>query len=446
VKRCSHSDSASTRLWCETPSDRTLTQRLPEIRFTRSSLAPKQFCILICGLLAQPVANLCLAAEWSVEPSASIQGTYDDNILLTPFPHSSVWGIILSPEVKFSRKSETLETTGGLKLNFNRYSDEGLDTEDVFLTFLSSYRAERNILGLTIDATRDSTLLGELSETGVVQARRQRDQLVIHPSWSRLLTETTLIKADYSHRVANYEDTSGSGLIDYRDQTASATLQYSLSKRTVLNLATYYDRYETDPSNFEATTYGIQAGVNHQFSETLRGELTLGTYKIESTIASQALVCTGPVLLGICFGQLTRVPLAREESSSGYTLSANLEKRWETTLLSGRLSREINPSGVGSLVQVDTLSASWIHDFSPTLKASVGASAYRSRYIGDIVIDSDSQYYAFEPKLSWRMTEQWTLDAGYRHSRVEYETSEDATGNTVYLMLSYSWPKIAVSR
>jgi hypothetical protein len=285
-----------------------------------------------------------------------------------------------------------------------------------------------------------------LSETGVVQPRRQRNRLVINPSWSRSLTEKTLVKVDYSDSVVNYEDTSGTGLIDYRDQTASATLQHALTMRTVLNLSAYYDRFETDPANFKATTHGIATGVNHQFSETLRGELTLGARKTQSTVASQALICTGPVLFGICFGQLTRTTLAREESSSGYTLSANLEKRWETTVVSGRLSRDITPTGVGALVERDTLSASWIRDVSPTLKASLGASAYRSRYIGDIVSGSDSQYYSVEPKLSWRMTERWTLDTGYTHSRVEYETSEDATANTVYLMLSYIWPKIAVSR
>jgi hypothetical protein len=358
-----------------------------------------------------------------------------------------VWGTTLSPEVKFSRRTETLETTGGLKLNVNRYSgDEALDTEDVFLAFLSSYRAERNILGLNIDATRDSTLLSELSETGVVQARRQRNRLVINPSWSRSLTEKTLVKVDYSDSVVNYEDTSGTGLIDYRDQTVTATLQHSLSKRTVLNLAAYYDRFETDPENTEAKVYGIQAGVNHQFSETLGGELTLGVYQTESTIASQALVCTGPVLFGICFGQVTRVTLGREESSSGYTVSAGLEKRSETSVVSGRLSRDIKPTGVGSLVETDTLSVTWAKDLSPTHKASVVASTYRSRYIGDTVTSSDSRYYTIGPTLSWRMTERWTLDAGYSYSRVEYETSEDATANTAYLMLSYIWPKIAAPR
>jgi hypothetical protein len=414
-------------------------------RFRAFSLAPKLF--LLFGIWAQLAADSCLAAEWSVEPSVSLREEYTDNFFFTTGARSSVWGTTLSPEVKFSRKSETLETTGGLKLNFNRYSgEEGLDTEDVFLTFLSSYRAERNTLGLNINATRDSTLLSELAETGVVQARRQRDQLIVNPSLSRLLTETTLIKIEYIQRDTNYEDAPGTSLIDYRDQAAAATLQYTLSARTVLSFSAYYDRFETDPANFEAKTHGIQTAVNHQFSETLRGELGLGAYKIESTVASQALVCTGPVLLGTCFGQLTRVTSSTEESTSGYTLSANLEKRWETTVLSGRLSREISPTGVGSLVQVDTLSASWIHDLSPTLKASIGASAYRSRYIGDIVSNSDSQYYNFEPRLSWRMTEWWTLDAGYKHSRVEYENSGDATANTVYLMLSYNWPKIAASR
>jgi hypothetical protein len=414
------------------------------------SLAPKLFCILFFGIWAQLVAGACLAAEWSVEPSVSLRGEYNDNILLITGPHSSVWGVTFSPEVKFSRKSETLETTGGLKLNFNRYTGdeaEGLDSEDVFLTFLSSYRAERNILGLNVNVTRDSTLQSELSETGIVQARRQRNQLIINPSWSRTLTETSLIKLEYINRGVDYDDTTGTSLIDYRDQAAAVTLQYELSARTILNLSAYYDEFETDPANFKATTYGIQGGVKHRFSETLQGELSLGTRKTESEIASQALVCTGPILFGLCFGQVTTVRSAREESSSGYTLNAILEKRLETAVVSGRLSREINPTGVGSLVETDALSASWTNDLSPTLKASVAASAYKARYTEADLSGSDSQYYTVEPRLSWRVTERWTLDGGYSYSRVKYDAvSETATANIVYALLSYSWPKIAASR
>ena len=46
---------------------------------------------------------------------------YNTNLALTPDPHPTVWGLILSPDVKFSGATETLTVTGGLNLSFNRY-------------------------------------------------------------------------------------------------------------------------------------------------------------------------------------------------------------------------------------------------------------------------------------------------------------------------------------
>src|SRR5438105_8907936 len=133
----------------------------------------KRLCALLWGIL-QPLtaADLCRAAEWSMEPSVGLRAEHNDNIQFTSAPHPSVWGTILSPDVKFSGQTETLTVTGGLRLNFNRYFGEhGLDSTDHILSLRSSYKAERNILGLNIDSIRDSTLVSELNETGLVQAR-----------------------------------------------------------------------------------------------------------------------------------------------------------------------------------------------------------------------------------------------------------------------------------
>jgi len=281
----------------------------------------------------------------------------------------------------------------------------------------------------------------------VVLARRQRSLLTANPQWTRLLTERASISASYAYTAVNYSSISGIGLTDYRDQSGTVGFQYNLTERDALNFTGYYDQYDTKPSTIQARNFGVQGQVDHDFSERLHGALAAGWRKTKSTLESHALVCNGPVILGICFGSLTELAFVTKESSSGYTLNAFLEQRSETTTLNGRLSREINPSGAGSLIQTDRVQATWSERWTPKLSASVDAAAYRSRYIGGLITSSNGRYYRVEPRLTWRITEEWSLDGGYVYARQKYDSVPiSAAANVVYVVLSYRWPKISVSR
>jgi hypothetical protein len=412
-------------------------------------VAPSRFCIVLCGLLQQLAAHPAHAAEWSMEPTVGFSANYNDNITLTAAPHPTVWGLQLSPAVQFSGETETLKVTGGLRLGFVRYyGEEGLDHNDYYFTSRTSYKAgERDVLGLNLAANSDPTLVTELETTGVVVAYRQRTQLTANPSWSRSLTETTAVTASYTYTGVNYADTTGTSLIDYSDQTGSLGLQTILDEKNRASVAAYYDRYQTSPASFLANTYGIQAGIDHYFSETLHGTLVAGVRKTQSTTTAQALVCDGPILFGICFGNLITLTSVNDQSSTGWTFNAGLEKRWgETTTVSGRLSREIYPTGNGQLVQTSRVQLAWTEQWSPTVTAYVTASAYQSVYVGGTVTGSNSNYYRIEPRLSWHITDEWVLSALYSYSRVKYESATSASANAAYLTLSYAWPKMSVSR
>ena len=88
-------------------------------------------------------------AEWSFEPSVGLRTEYNDNIPLTPEPHPSVWGMILSPDVKFSGATETLTVTGGLNLSFNRYLDQPqLNIDNYDLSLRSSLQGRTGCPGI----------------------------------------------------------------------------------------------------------------------------------------------------------------------------------------------------------------------------------------------------------------------------------------------------------
>ena len=400
-------------------------------------------CLSLFSLTAQ-------SAEWSIEPSVSVREEYNDNIRLTTLPHKSVWGTSLTPAVNFSSKTEISEITGGARLNFYRYSGEpNLDSNDQIFSLLSKYKTERNTFGLNGSYVRDSTLASELISTGVVQARKQRGNLTLNPSWTTFASERTWFTLDYQLSRVKYDDAAAAGLNDYNNQTASVSAVHRLSEQDQLSGTIYYSKYETSPANFKSNTTGLRLGITHDFSETFNGSLTLGTRSTLSKSQQNALVCPAPVILcqfGLVSFQV--VPFTTETRSDGYTLNASLNKQFETTTLSGQISREANPSANGALVQADRIGFSVANKFAPTLTGSVDASIYRSRYIGNIITSSNSRYYTVGPRLSWRMSEWWSLDTGYTHSRQEYDNASAAaaTANSAYVLVRYDWPKLAVSR
>ena len=216
----------------------------------------RRACVPACLMIGAIAAGTAHAAEWSMESSVALRTEYDDNIELTAGSHPTVWGILLAPEIKFSGATETLNVTGGLRASVNRYFGEsGLDDIDHALTLRSSYKAERDVFGLDIDSVRDSTLVSELLETGVVQARRLRDRLAANPSWRRHLTEAMALTASYSYTDVRYADTNNTSLIDYRDQQATVGVQWNPDERDLLTVTGYYDWYETNPKTFDAKTY-----------------------------------------------------------------------------------------------------------------------------------------------------------------------------------------------
>ena len=411
-------------------------------------VALRRFWVTLCGVCQLWAVGPSLGAEWSAEPSVVVRGEYNDNLSLTPAPHPSVWGTILSPDIKFSGATETLTVTGGLNLSFDRYYGEaGLNTNNYDFSLRSSYKGERDTLGLDVDAIRDPTLVSELATTGVVLAYRQRNGVTAKSSWNRSLTEATALIANYSFTNVHYDDTAGTSLIDYQDQSASFGVQSNLDERSLVSVSAYYDRYETNPSSFTADTYGIQGGYERAFSETLRGNITVGWRRTQSTIQSNALVCNGPIIVGVCFGTITEVTSAQKNTTSGYTLNAFLEKRSETDALSSQVSREIYPTGVGSLVQTDRVQVGWTKQWSETFSSSLSAAAYKSQYIGGVVTGSDSRYYTIEPRLSWRLSEWWVIDAGYHYAHQKSQSNPlSASANVVYLSVRYAWPKLSVSR
>lgn len=369
------------------------------------------------------ITPCALAAEWAIEPSVETRGSVTDNINLMPNVHDNVFGWTVAPNVVFARRTEATEVAGTARLGINRYpGNSDLDTDDATLSLTSQLRDERNTYGLSAAYIRDSTLQTELATTGIVQARKQRNLVSLSPSWNYSLTERASVFAQYRDDQVKYQ--AGAGLEDYTNRQATAGYQHLLSERSTATVSGSYNRYETDTGGTLTTSYGLSVGLTHSPVEPLTLGLGIGARRSDTTITNMATSKT---------------------SDDGLTFNASADYKWERTHANVAASRDINPSGTGQVVQTDQLAIGIGHQFSERLSGNANAAYLLSRYIAGP--GSDTEYINLNSSLGWNLDESWRAGAGYSFAYQRVKGGPDsASANTIYLSISYNWPKISISR
>lgn len=434
-------------LWCLKPEGKRAD------RVSSNSYLCVSFAITTLAFTL--ASGYAFSAEWSAEPSVTLRQEYNDNINLTSAPHKPVWGTILSPAITFSGKSETLQVSGGAQLNFNRYTGaKGLDSDDRIFTFASKYSTERDVWGLSVYSKRDSTRASELASTGSVLPRAQRNSLSINPSWTHTLTERMSLRLAYSLSDTKYDGGTSVGLVDSKYNAATASLIYLLGDTDKLSVSGTRSKSVSTNSS-KSTTDEIRVGLTHDFSETLQGDAEIGVRRTTSTFLAPVYTCDllfGVLPInGVCnfFGQRFPARLLYSPqtfTSRGTSLNLGLTQQFGgTDTFSGRLSRDINPSGRGVTLQTDHLSLGYSKRFSETLSGLINTDFYRTGYQGNA--GQGSQYLAISPSLSWRLSEWWYLDSGVQYARQKYDgAATSVSSNLIYGSIRYNWPKISESR
>jgi hypothetical protein len=401
---------------------------------------------VLVAMVIGTIAPCALGAEWAIEPSIESRASNTDNINLTPNVHENVLGISVSPRVTFARRTEATEVAGTASLGINRYpGNSGLDTDDASLSLTSQLRGERSSYGLSAAYIRDSTLQTELATTGIVQTRRQRDLVTLSPSWSYSLTERSSVFAQYRYDQAKYQ--AGAGLSDYSSQQGSGGYQYLLSERTTATLSGGYSRYKTDDGSILTNSNSVNIGLTHNPIERLTLALGIGARRSDTKITNTVTFCPfGSVIICNAFGiPLETLTATSNTSDNGLSYNASADYKWESMTANFVASRDIYPTGTGLVVQTDRFAIGIGHQFSEKLSGNASAAYLFSRYIGGLA--SDTEYYRLDSGLSWKLDQWWSAGAGYSfaYQRVK-GVPDNASANTVYLSISYNWPKISISR
>ncbi|MDP2381542.1 MAG: hypothetical protein Q8N00_01925 [Nitrospirota bacterium] len=407
----------------------------PNVGFNRSSLGTRLrvrlfACLCVAMLTAAGVQGEAGAAEWSAEPSLSVKGEYNSNLLLFN-GNNEVWGHWVSPALKFKGSTESLEVEGNVKSDFVQYygqEDRGLT--NLYFPLRSSYRSDRHTVGFEGGFTRDNTLMTELKQTGLVLGFTQRSLWTAMPSWKVGITERLSWQSSYQFMDAQYENGRRLGLVDYQVHGGTTGPTYNLGLLDQVQLTGEYTLVRTPFIKQDSTYYGLQGGWTHDFGHEVTGSLSGGIRFVRSTQE-------------IPGGAVT-------DRETVWVYKGTLRKQFERTTMQMDVSREINPSGFGRLLQSDHVGGSLSHNVTETLSASLNGGLY---FVSGVETNassgsvSQSRFSSISPSLSWKFSPWWTLDLSYTYAeRAVGSLNQWNFANSTFVMVTYGGQKWSVSQ
>jgi Uncharacterized protein conserved in bacteria (DUF2320). len=388
---------------------------------------------LSVGILAFP--SLVAAAEWYLQPEISGQALYDDNRRLTPENPASEWSGIFSPSLTFGTRTPNLDVSGFARVDVYRSTDSDLNRTNEFFGLRPIYRTALSTWRFDTDFRRDDTLTTLLAEgdpndpvLGRFRERIRRNRVILRPSWTRTLTPLYDLKLGYLFTGTFYEDPARGQLPTNLTDNISNGINAQLSRRLTevdrLGVIALFDRFDERGGDGQSNNAGFQLSYARTFSETLSADVAPGV-RYTSTRDQ-----------------------GRTFESVGLLFNASMLKRFRASTLRVTLFQGAAPSSIGGAAllrrQIDIR---WQGDIASRWSFSIASRAFQAERLNGVGRADDRYYVQVDPTISYQVTRELFLDAGYRlRWQKRKSDAKSATSNAFIIGLNYSWDKLAISR
>jgi hypothetical protein len=399
-----------------------------ERRRIKRALAPVSI-VLLAGMLGAQ------AAEFAFEPDIRASGEVNDNRRLTNGPHDTVIGSLLTLDALLAVRTERTSVEVTPMINAERYSDDAgldLDNEDYILNMLIVHSAsEISQLEIEVEMAEEALLRTEVTDTGILQAGATRRTQAVSPAWTWIVTEKDSLRIGFSSQQINNE---GAGLVDYTFKSADTTWTHSFSERDQGSLTLFGSVFRIPDLQSKSRSAGFQVGYTRAFSETLTGTASIGMLYSDQEFIGLREIFPGIFILA-----------AMQTENTGMLAAASVEKRWgERTVLSADFSNSVSPSSAGFLQTSRRLNANARHRFTERLTGTLGGTWLTNSSLGEETArQQDRDYYSVYTRLSYRLSEEWSVAGGYRYATQSYAGAmgSDPESNQLLITVAYNGHK-----
>lgn len=361
------------------------------------------------------------AADWLIEGRGEIATEYDDNVFLDPDDEISAFGATVSPEIDIGGRGQVWDIFLTTRLDLARFTEEeSLDSEDVTTTLNGNYRTELSELSFTGSFERLNTRTSEITDSGIVNAQATRTEYELSPSWTYRLTprDRVIVSGGWNQAFFDTRD-----LDDFTAYSAGGGWIHELTQRDSLTLRGFYSHIENDDvDGNEADIVGGLLGWNRRVSERLETRIAVGPryadVEIDTPVGNFVSSDSGSSLGILVDGMI----------------SYDVDER---TNFSGRVSRFVEPSGIGAAVERDRVDLMVRHDLQPLIRISILGRYVESRDPNDDGAVRDRDYFGVRPTVRWEFERDWFISGSYRFRSQRFEGEDRAYSNAVFVTLSH---------
>jgi outer membrane receptor protein involved in Fe transport len=336
-----------------------------------------------------------VAAEWLIQPDVSLITEYNDNKQLTALPHDGVLGSQLDIKGKLGMQTEKTEVSIIPRARFSKYSgNDNLDSNDYFLDLGSSFATEKIYWHLNGKYVRDTLLTGELEDAGLVKKREKRRKMLLSPALVYEFSERVNLKTEIDLTQVKYKDAGLSELVNYDFKTVAIALATETGEKGKLNMLLNISLFEAANVGDKSDHVSMAVMYKRNLTDSLESEVLFGVRK--SNFNSE-----------------------QDGDKQGIIFKLEINKEHEQTKWKAALSRTIDPSGFGLMIQKDRFYVNVIRPMTDQSQALVSLSLLKNKGLESNTVDRNRKYYQFDARLRWQVTDDWLIQGGYRYRRNE---------------------------
>jgi hypothetical protein len=303
------------------------------------------------------------------------------------------------------------------RIRYSNQSGYSYVTSDYYhLDSSAKYIDDLQAVTLSGSFYRDSSLfyVGEL----VNGAGVRRDTSTVDLNAVRSLTERLQVQFDLNTSRTLYEQNSSlTGLLDYRYTTLAPVLAYALTQRDTLKIITGISRYYSLNDTTSSNSDSAELGYDRQLTELWTLSASVGYSKSTNKFNES--------FLGFFLGTI-------ESAQNSTVYSASATRQGERLTFVGSASEALAPTGQAFLSRQQTISASENYKYSDrwTFTGGLSWQAISTPVIGAGPLDR--RLYNVDLAAYWHWTEQWvvTLHLTHIEQHFDAEPGQPAIGPT----------------
>jgi hypothetical protein len=396
-----------------------------------------------CGcVLLSPCAP---AGSLGSESSIGLQSAYNSNPYLLASNQAEgaeSLALLVNLPIVYTGDESTFALTPRLRIG-DTWGAGALLSDYQYLDGLWKFGNERNVINVTADWHRDSTLYNQYEDVALDGQTVRRLEELGAASWQRQFTERSDAQLQASIDHVDYGPNAAQVLYSYNYGQASAQFDRHLTELWQLSLIGGFGRYKLTDYDFTSDQRFVQMQVSRPLSDRWSISAQAGYSLLNGRQSEvQYVLELGP-------GGLYLVPVTVVNHSSAGTGSyaATVERRYERLTLDLAVSQAVEPSGFGALLTQDDLSLKG--QFKLTERWDLGATVHGSRLYDSLhrLELSDLHYYNCDLYANWQWTEHWSLQLQTtltKQKSAPLVPVESATA--VYLTLSRQFGRVRLDK